>query len=35
VRAWKRPACISTRLEKKDVLLRYDGSEHSEQPYTV
>ena len=35
VRAWKRPVCIGTMLEKKDVLLRFDGSEHSETPYKV
>ena len=34
-RAWKRPVCIATKLEKKDVLLRYDGSDHSEQPHTA
>jgi stage V sporulation protein R len=34
-RTWKRPVCIATKLDKKDVLLRYDGSEHSEQPHTA
>ncbi|HHH29509.1 MAG TPA: SpoVR family protein [Polyangiaceae bacterium] len=34
-RCWKRPVGIATKLENKDVLLRYDGNEHSEQPYTV
>ena len=34
-RCWKRPVGIATQLENKDVLLRYDGSEHGEQPYTV
>ncbi len=35
VRAWKRPVAIATALDKKDVLIRYDGSEHGEQPYKV
>jgi stage V sporulation protein R len=35
VRVWKRPVAVATKLDKKPVLLRYDGSEHSEQPYKV
>lgn len=35
VRCWKRPCAVATVLDKKDVLIRFDGSEHSEQPYTV
>jgi stage V sporulation protein R len=34
-RCWKRPVAIATKLDKKDVLLRYDGSDHSEQAYKV
>jgi stage V sporulation protein R len=33
VRCWKRPAAVATRLEKKPVVLRFDGKDHSEQPY--
>ena len=35
VRCWKRPCAVATRADKKPVLLRYDGSEHSEQPYKI
>ena len=35
VRCWKRPVSVATKIDKKDMLLRYDGEEHSEQPYTV
>jgi len=35
VRCWKRPVAIATKLDNKDVLLRFDGSEHSEQPYKL
>ena len=35
VRVWKRPAAVATTADKKPVLLRYDGSEFSEKPYTV
>jgi stage V sporulation protein R len=34
-RCWKRPVAVATRLEKKEVLLRYDGSDHTEQAYKV
>ncbi len=34
-RCWKRPVCVATRLEDKAVLLRWDGKEQSETPYTV
>lgn len=33
VRVWKRPACLTTTLENKGVLLRYDGNTHSITPY--
>jgi stage V sporulation protein R len=35
VRAWKRPCAVASKLDNKPVLLRYDGSEHSETPYKV
>ncbi|MCC6527222.1 MAG: SpoVR family protein [Polyangiaceae bacterium] len=35
VRVWKRPCAVATKLDGKNVLVRYDGSEHSEQAYTV
>jgi len=35
VRTWKRPVAVATIADKKPVLLRYDGTEHSEAPYTV
>jgi stage V sporulation protein R len=28
VRVWKRPVALATRLEKKPVVLRFDGKEH-------
>ena len=34
-RCWKRPVSIATVLEEKPVLIRYDGSEHSEEAYSV
>ncbi len=33
VRVWKRPVGLTTKLEQKPVMLRYDGSEHSIVPY--
>ncbi len=35
VRCWKRPCAVASIVDKKAVLLRYDGSAHSEQAYTV
>jgi stage V sporulation protein R len=35
VRCWKRPCAVATKIDKKPVLVRYDGSEHSEQPFKV
>ncbi len=35
VRCWKRPVAVATTIDKKPVLVRYDGSEHSESPYKV
>jgi stage V sporulation protein R len=35
VRIWKRPVGVATKIDKKPVMVRYDGSEHSETPYTV
>jgi len=35
VRCWKRPVAVATTVDKKPVLVRYDGSEHSESPYKV
>jgi stage V sporulation protein R len=32
-RVWKRPVAVATKLGDKAVLLRYDGSEHTEDPY--
>ena len=29
VRVWKRPVCLSTKVEDKPVMLRFDGKEHS------
>jgi stage V sporulation protein R len=34
-RCWKRPVAIATKVDKKPVLVRYDGSEHSETPYKL
>ncbi len=33
VRVWKRPVGITSKLESKSVMLRYDGSEHTIVPY--
>jgi stage V sporulation protein R len=33
VRIWKRPVAVTTRIENKPVLLRFDGKEHSTTPY--
>ena len=35
VRVWKRPALVSTKVDNKPVLLRYDGKEHSMIPYKL
>lgn len=35
VRCWKRPCAVASHVDKKAVLLRYDGHHHSEQAYTV
>ena len=35
VRVWKRPVAVSTRVDNKPVLLRFDGKEHSMVPYKV
>jgi stage V sporulation protein R len=35
VRCWKRPCALATVLDKKPVMVRYDGSEHSETPYKI
>ena len=35
VRVWKRPVCVSTKIDNKPVLLRYDGKDHSMVPYKV
>lgn len=35
VRVWKRPVAISTKVDNKPVLLRYDGKEHSVTPYKL
>ena len=35
VRMWKRPVAVTTRVDNKPVLLRYDGKEHSIIPYKV
>jgi stage V sporulation protein R len=34
-RVWKRPVALSTKVDNKTVLLRYDGKEHSMIPYKV
>jgi stage V sporulation protein R len=33
VRVWKRPVSLTTTLENKGVLLRYDGTAYSNTPY--
>ena len=35
VRVWKRPVAVSTKVDNKAVLLRFDGKEHSMIPYKV
>jgi stage V sporulation protein R len=35
VRVWKRPVSVSTKVDNKPVLLRYDGKEHTITPYKV
>jgi stage V sporulation protein R len=35
VRAWKRPVLVATRIEGKNVLLRYDGKDHTMMPHKV
>ncbi len=35
VRCWKRPVLVATKVEGKNVLLRFDGKEHSTIPYKV
>jgi stage V sporulation protein R len=35
VRVWKRPAAVATKMENKPVLLRYDGSQHTEAPFKM
>jgi len=33
-RCWKRPVCVATELDEKPVLLRWDGKEQTETPYS-
>jgi stage V sporulation protein R len=33
VRIWKRPVAITTKLEQKQVMMRFDGSEQTVAPY--
>ena len=35
VRCWKRPVLVATKAENKNVLLRFDGKEHTTIPYKV
>ncbi len=35
VRMWKRPALVATVVEGEPKLLRYDGSQHSEEEYST
>ncbi len=35
VRVWKRPVALATKVDNKQVLLRYDGKEHSMIPYKM
>jgi len=35
VRVWKRPVALTTKIEQKAVMVRYDGTEHSIVPYRV
>ena len=32
VRVWKRPVCVLTKQEEKQVMLRFDGKEHTTKP---
>jgi stage V sporulation protein R len=32
VRVWKRPVNVLTKTEEKQVMLRYDGKEHTNKP---
>ncbi len=34
-RCWKRPVCVATEIEEKPTLLRYDGKEQTETPYSA
>jgi stage V sporulation protein R len=33
VRVWKRPVGITTKLDNKSVMVRFDGTEHAVVPY--
>ncbi len=35
VRVWKRPVLVATKVDGKNVLLRFDGKDHSTMPYKV
>ncbi len=35
VRVWKRPVVLTTKLEQKPVMVRFDGSEHSVAPFRM
>jgi len=35
VRCWKRPVAVATKIDNKSVLVRYDGTEHSEAPFKL
>ncbi|MBM4374293.1 MAG: SpoVR family protein [Deltaproteobacteria bacterium] len=35
VRCWKRPVAVATILEQKPVLLRHDGRQHFEEPFSA
>ncbi|MBM4360435.1 MAG: SpoVR family protein [Deltaproteobacteria bacterium] len=35
VRCWRRPCAVATKLDKKSVLVRYDGAKHTEEPYVA
>jgi stage V sporulation protein R len=35
VRVWKRPVALSTKVDNKSVLLRFDGKDQSMVPYKV
>ena len=34
-RLWRRPVAIATRVDNKAIVLRYDGTTHSEKPYST